>query len=422
MNDNIEAAAIRSDLLRTANKSIYASMYMVKPDRSGYRMLAELRAAALRGVEVHFMMDGLYLKKFPDDVIEAVVASGVHLYEFNPFDKRYPKKFLERSHDKVWVTDAEWIDVSDRNMANEYFGLTKDPAISRGIVAQDTKSSAEAIAYMKESFESTASRKRRPRNDTQLAARGGAILDRALANSVDMYFAPFRGWRKKMTALKNLKFNHSGVGTRDSPLDLDAALLEDLKSAKKKIVIENPYIVLIPEHREVLIQKLQDGVKVEIYTNSKFSSDNILVSAAWENSRDLLADYGAEIWEHPGRKKDQKIWAEAKARIRRLKEFKIDGLARSRNFLHAKTVVIDDIISYVMSYNMDPRSKNLNREVSLRAEGPEFAAGLRRAIIGDSKRIKYLNTARNGMLMHDAPRCGILLRSFVETRQIREQL
>ena len=51
--------------------------------------------------------------------------------------------------------------------------------------------------------------------------------------------------------------------------------------------------------------------------------------------------------------------------------------------LHAKSVVIDDEISFIGSYNLDPRSENLNTEVGLVIEDKKFAQLLKKDIIRD---------------------------------------
>jgi cardiolipin synthase C len=421
VSDNVEAAAIQMDLVRGAQKSIYASMYMMNPDRSGLVTLGELRAAAQRGVDVHLMVDGLYMRKLPKDVLEAVLASGVKLYEYNPLSFWSFTKNLKRSHDKVWVVDELWTDVSDRNVSNEYNGLTKTPAISRGVIVEDQKTALDAIDYIKKSLVLENVRALEPSGDVELLKSGVAKLQRALSNPIDTYLAPYSNWKTKLQTAENLQFNHTGVGDRNSPLDLDSTLLKDFQNAKESIVIENPYIVLIPEHLKVLQEKLKSGVKVIVYTNSNLSTDNKLVYAAWEASRAALAASGAEIYEHPGLGEKQEK-RKIKERLRRFRKGHRNQLFGSRTFLHAKTVVIDGVISYIMSYNLDPRSKNLNREVSIRIDSTKFAKFLGDEIRKDAKKLKYLAVAQDGRLSANAPTCSLLLRAISRIPVIRNQL
>jgi phosphatidylserine/phosphatidylglycerophosphate/cardiolipin synthase-like enzyme len=51
--------------------------------------------------------------------------------------------------------------------------------------------------------------------------------------------------------------------------------------------------------------------------------------------------------------------------------------------LHAKSMVVDDEIAFIGSYNLDPRSENLNTEVGLVITDRNFAALLQAAIAKD---------------------------------------
>ena len=51
--------------------------------------------------------------------------------------------------------------------------------------------------------------------------------------------------------------------------------------------------------------------------------------------------------------------------------------------MHAKSFVVDDKIAYIGSFNLDPRSSNLNTEVGLLIEDEAFAQTLREDILRD---------------------------------------
>jgi putative cardiolipin synthase len=50
--------------------------------------------------------------------------------------------------------------------------------------------------------------------------------------------------------------------------------------------------------------------------------------------------------------------------------------------IHGKAFVVDRTVAYIGSYNIDPRSDNLNTEVGLLIEDPEIVDRLRRCILG----------------------------------------
>ena len=53
--------------------------------------------------------------------------------------------------------------------------------------------------------------------------------------------------------------------------------------------------------------------------------------------------------------------------------------------MHSKTMVFDDKISWIGSFNLDPRSRYYNTENVAIFESPEFAAKLRDMIMQDAK-------------------------------------
>jgi putative cardiolipin synthase len=53
--------------------------------------------------------------------------------------------------------------------------------------------------------------------------------------------------------------------------------------------------------------------------------------------------------------------------------------------LHAKTMVVDGRVAYIGTYNLDPRSENLNTEVGVIIDNPALAAEVESAIEADMR-------------------------------------
>ena len=58
--------------------------------------------------------------------------------------------------------------------------------------------------------------------------------------------------------------------------------------------------------------------------------------------------------------------------------------------LHAKSLVVDGRLSYVGSYNLDPRSDSYNTEVGLLVADESFAFKLRESILADASPCEQL--------------------------------
>ena len=90
---------------------------------------------------------------------------------------------------------------------------------------------------------------------------------------------------------------------------------------------------------------------MQIVTNSLQSSDGVLVQAAYLRYRHRLARSGIDVHEYKG-----------------------------PDSLHAKSAVVDGRVVLVGSYNIDPRSQNLNSEVICVVDDEDIAAELRDSI------------------------------------------
>jgi cardiolipin synthase C len=119
------------------------------------------------------------------------------------------------------------------------------------------------------------------------------------------------------------------------------------RSAQKKILIENPYIVLTKN----LLKELQDagkrGVQIELGTNSPSSTDSDVTQAFF------LED-----------------WPKILATTPNMKLY----VATGQRKLHAKVGVIDDEASLVSTYNLDLLSSEVNSEVGALVWSKDFAA------------------------------------------------
>ena len=131
-------------------------------------------------------------------------------------------------------------------------------------------------------------------------------------------------------------------------------LVSLLQSAQSNVVIQTPYLITTKATRKILKALVDRGVDVKILTNSLASNDNLEAFSGYQRDRKALLKTGAQIFEFkPDAKIRQKIMSEVMHE--QLQQAPIFGL-------HAKSMVIDDHTSVIGTYNVDPRSANLNTE------------------------------------------------------------
>jgi len=105
----------------------------------------------------------------------------------------------------------------------------------------------------------------------------------------------------------------------------------------------------------------QRGVEIRVLTNSLASTDEASVYAGFMRHRGELLRCGVELYElRPDAAFIRREWTWLRG--------------RSEAELHTKAVVFDGMMVMVGSFNLDPRSRNLNTELAILVESPELAA------------------------------------------------
>jgi putative cardiolipin synthase len=105
---------------------------------------------------------------------------------------------------------------------------------------------------------------------------------------------------------------------------------------------------------------LRRGVKVSLLTNSLAAIDVLAVHGGYARYRKRLLQAGIELYE--------------------LKRGGQEGrslLGSGGANLHTKAFIVDGKLTFVGSFNLDPRSANLNTEMGIFVEDPELADQLR---------------------------------------------
>ena len=153
-------------------------------------------------------------------------------------------------------------------------------------------------------------------------------------------------------------------------------LFDTIRNAQHSILIQSPYLIMPKGGIELLAELNSRGVRTRISTNSLASTDNIPAFSGYHRQRPRLLNAGIELFEfkpHPG------IQSELIERYPLLAE-KNPVFA-----LHAKSMVIDDRLIFIGTFNLDPRSANLNTEVGVLIESEELARQLTASIERDMR-------------------------------------
>lgn len=127
---------------------------------------------------------------------------------------------------------------------------------------------------------------------------------------------------------------------------------------ERELLIESAYFVV--RDRGVKAAKgLQDrGVRVRVLTNSLSSNDVLAAHAGYAERRGQLLENGVELYE-------------LRPDAGTIKQRILSG--RSKAALHTKAIVFDRKDVFIGSFNLDPRSGDINTEAGLYVASPELA-------------------------------------------------
>jgi phosphatidylserine/phosphatidylglycerophosphate/cardiolipin synthase-like enzyme len=335
----------RADLIRAETKEIRLSTFHFHLDDHGKETLGLLVDAAQRGVKVKLILDGL-----PEGLsgnrpmLKALTALGVEIKLYNPVYRRL-LSVNNRTHMKSLMGSDSMI-IGDRNMTEDYFARKNgNTYISTDVRISDPANQRTAITHFDDFFQSS------------------RALDLAGPSSlIDVYAAEveLKRWAQEAVAkhvpMRTLQ-THSVPGLRyiaDNPepsihskSGINREILGMLRRAEKSLTLMNPYVFMTPELKHEFQNAIRRGVKITIMTNSSTTTDSRLTAMAWEHSRNEISKLGIELYE--------------------LK----DG-----SYIHAKTIIRDGKEVFIGSYNLDPRSQNLNVENGVFFEDERIAGRL----------------------------------------------
>lgn len=107
------------ELIKKAHSSIHLQTYIFLLDDFGERVASELKKAALRGVKVYLLVDGIGSKDLSAKAEIEFVNSGVYFCRFNSFKLKWFHKLGRRLHHKVLLVDEQVAIIGGINVQTE---------------------------------------------------------------------------------------------------------------------------------------------------------------------------------------------------------------------------------------------------------------------------------------------------------------
>jgi putative cardiolipin synthase len=404
-----EALIGRAWLTQHATQSIDVQYFIWSTDNIGILAAEQLLGAAERGVVVRVLVDDLLidaqsrtlllLSAHPNAQIRIYnpnLSVGVSLWQRIVNAVTSFREINQRMHDKTAIFDNIAGITGGRNMADEYFDydheynfrdrdvLLVGPAVTdmtenfnefwnsefavpvEDILGDEAESiTAEDVATRARELHTYAND---PRNFAPQVREAIASAPASFP-----YLLQAMSWEDVMfvSDIPGKNTGESGLGGGG---ETTTHLVNALSGAQESVLIQSPYLIM-PEGGIELFAKLVDsGVRIRVSTNSLASTDNIQAFSGYHEQREDLLRAGVELYEF-----------KPYPQIRDALIDRYPAIAESNPVfaLHAKSMVIDGETVYIGTFNLDPRSANLNTEVGVLVDSKDLAEQLTRSIERD---------------------------------------
>ncbi|MFT3664731.1 phospholipase D family protein [Piscinibacter sp.] len=374
--ENLDAFAARGLLARRAERSLDLMYYIWQDDLTGRLLLAEVLAAAERGVRVRLLVDDIGTSHGWDAMIAMAHHPRVEIRIFNPTRSRAGSlrrgvemalrafSVTRRMHNKAWIADGRVAILGGRNIGDRYF----DAGEHTNVRDMDVLLMGPAVAQTEKVFDAYWNGgaalpldRLSPLKDPQGAlaeiapglrasageAAAGPYLER-LARRVSL-LDPAQERPDWTASARVLADPPEKVLGRNGENWLMRELRPVFEAAQRRLEITSPYFVPGKDGTERLAAIAAKGVSVAILTNSLAATNVAAVHGGYARYRVPLLEAGVGLWEL--RPEDHES------------NFSLRGSSGAS--LHTKAVTADGHVGFIGSMNFDPRSTSLNTEMGV---------------------------------------------------------
>lgn len=376
-----DAWTARHVLTTTAKHTIDVQYYIWHDDEAGLLMLHDLWQSAERGVLVRLLIDDFnsspsldkHLSRFaqhPNIAVRMVNPLTYRRHKFVNF-LTSPRRVNVRMHNKSMTFDNQISIIGGRNIGNEY--LNNHPnnhfadldVLLTGAVVDDISRSFDDYWHSPASYDiETLVKSDNTPFTAQHTPATPAMTSNTLGQNLLDGQVPFM-WA-------DIKFLSDGVAKLGKKQQhhkgdyLVSQLRHELARPTKQFSIISSYFAPTKEGVKTLTELAKRGVKISILTNAFHATDVRSVHAGYGHWRRELLMAGIKLY-----------------------EFKAD--AKNPNdtppttfSLHAKAFAVDDDKVFIGSYNIDPRSANINTELGVLIYDKTLAHHLHHALNNDN--------------------------------------
>lgn len=403
LEDGSGSMVARAWLTEYSEKTIDIQYFIFSTDNIGLIACDYLVRAADRGVNVRILVDDIMVDADVEDILTFSSHENITVKIYNPgvnlgkniFQKigKFATDFKsanQRMHNKTFIVDDKVVITGGRNIANEYFDYSHE----YNFRDRDVLLIGKEVENVKKSFDEfwTSSLSQDVNTLVDIEGKNTNAKNRfdklhAYANDPENFWPQVRKRIEKLPEtfdnikksgnlvwLEDVRFISDKPGKNDEDTSLIGgglstfSLIKLVKNAKSSIEIQTPYLITSILSRTLFKEAVDRGVKIRILTNSLASTDNVEAFSSYQTDREALLKTGVKIFE---------FRPDAEERTKVMTGELQEELDYKPTFgLHAKSMIVDNKITVIGTFNLDPRSANLNTECIVILESEKISKGV----------------------------------------------
>jgi putative cardiolipin synthase len=400
------AIAWRLFLADNATQSIDAQYFMWKNDRAGRLFLQRMLDAAERGVRVRLIIDDSMTESDPIYLAKASTHPNVEVRLYKPFGPKHNsyvfrwidfaadfKRMDRRMHNKLYIVDDSALIVGGRNIGDDYFEYAAPDVfrsrdlLSIGPVADEASDVFDMFWNSRWTVPVETAVDPVPTAEEGNAFRLTLDKEGEKAANYPPGYSPIGTLAQGQERLQNelmwgpakLVFDTvpGADGTPAVPKNQEDQVLEQLHKvaaqAREEIIIESAYLILTEQTLAGAEKATDRGIRVLALTNSLAANNHTTAFVGYRKQRKKIIGAVSELYEYrPDAASQTELY---------------EGLVPDQPVphlgLHAKTSVYDRKFVFVGSFNLDPRSMNLNTETGVIVASAELGQAVANSILND---------------------------------------
>lgn len=356
---NQDALDTRLSMFEEAEKSIILTTFDIREGKSTDQIFSSLIAAADRGVKVRIIVDGMYGMLHMNGK-DTFYAAGSHpnmeIRYYNEPNLLKPWTFNGRMHDKYIIVDDKLLLMGGRNTFDYFIGdwKGKSKGYDREVLVYNTgyeQGSRQSVLKDVQDYFEMMWKKKECKTVFDKIPGSHKTDTKSRQKELDKCYKKLSAadvdYMAETLPAKKVSFLHNPTHIYGKEPYVWEELRQLMMQAKERVMIHTPYAVYSDEMYDGM-KEISDKVPdTLVILNAVAVGDNVCASSDYIRNKKKVLDTGMEFYEYMG---DYST--------------------------HGKSLVIDQNISVIGSYNFDNRSTYVDTETMLVIDSTELNAQL----------------------------------------------